>query len=485
MEEIVIYWSRRDFRIADNPALSNAVLYAEKKSLKFLPLFIIDKELLNNAELNIGFPRRKYLSKALAQFAVQFDRFVIANGKPYDVFTSLSKSYKLHVHCNDDIEPYAINRDSDIQKLVTSDGGSFRLYNDQTSIDTQVKTGNGHLYSVFTPFKKRVLCDFINLKALHKPDFTNLSYLKDEIHIDIVYDVNNHTHLNEIQQSIFNIIDTKWVCIIGESAISLDNLIKRNEYSEWYLSEQDFLDRFDSFLEDSIQKYNTNRDDLSLEANTNRSTSRASVALKWGLTSPRIIITKIRQKFGDRFIEQPGIESYTSELIWREFYRYILFHNQDVLNQEYQTKYRNKIDWVDLKHGLESFEKWIRAETGYPMVDAFMNQISSVGWMHNRGRMVTASFLTKHLGIDWRWGQSYFRSVLIDLDEASNNGGWQWAASVGADPKPMRIFNPYLQADRYDPDKSFRSKWLGTSYSQIPIVDHKEAREQALKRYSL
>ena len=135
------------------------------------------------------------------------------------------------------------------------------------------------------------------------------------------------------------------------------------------------------------------------------------------------------------------------------------------------------------------FIAWIKGETGYPVVDAAMKQIAETGWMHNRSRMVVASILSKNLGVDWRWGQEYFRAALIDLDEASNNGGWQWGASVGADPKPIRIFNPELQAKNYDASSAYQDRWLGGSSllrgMTTPLIEHKLAREEALKRYGL
>ena len=154
------------------------------------------------------------------------------------------------------------------------------------------------------------------------------------------------------------------------------------------------------------------------------------------------------------------------------------------LIQNLLTKYgQNQIIWVDDQTALERFLAWIRGETGYPIVDAAMRQLAATGWMHNRSRMIVASVLTKNLGVDWRWGQEYFRAVLIDLDEASNNGGWQWASSTGSDPKPIRIFNPYLQAENYDQKNLYQKKWLPQNYKSRPIIEHKLAREQALIRY--
>lgn len=159
------------------------------------------------------------------------------------------------------------------------------------------------------------------------------------------------------------------------------------------------------------------------------------------------------------------------------------------MQTEFQERFRGTIAWVEDAEALRRFTAWVRGETGYPVVDAAMKQIAKTGWMHNRSRMIVASILTKNLGVDWRWGQEYFRAALIDLDEASNNGGWQWGASVGADPKPIRIFNPELQAKNYDASGAYQAKWLGGenifSRVQVPLVEHKLAREEALRRYGL
>jgi deoxyribodipyrimidine photo-lyase len=189
----------------------------------------------------------------------------------------------------------------------------------------------------------------------------------------------------------------------------------------------------------------------------------------------------------EKLFNDPNLFHFVSELIWREFYRYILYHHPEVLNLEFQPRFQNKIKWDKSEIGSFRFIKWITGQTGYHVVDAAMNQIAQTGWMHNRSRMIVASILTKNLGIDWRWGQEYFRLMLIDLDEASNNGGWQWGSSTGSDPKPIRIFNPYLQAENYDASNLYQNKWLPKDYdrSAPPIVEHKLARENALKRYQL
>ncbi len=179
--------------------------------------------------------------------------------------------------------------------------------------------------------------------------------------------------------------------------------------------------------------------------------------------------------------------TFISELIWREFYKYLWFHRPELFSEPFQEK-RLSVSWVSGAEAHGRFVAWMTGRTGYPLVDAAMMQLARTGWMHNRARMVVSSVLTKNLGVDWRWGQEYFRAMLIDLDEASNNGGWQWGASVGADPKPIRIFNPYLQAETHDADGAYQKKWLDAEYLKNPpkpIVPHESARAEALERYGL
>jgi deoxyribodipyrimidine photo-lyase len=182
-----------------------------------------------------------------------------------------------------------------------------------------------------------------------------------------------------------------------------------------------------------------------------------------------------------------GSGVWLSELIWRDFYAQIMANFPHAMARSFKPEY-DAIKWEHGPHAHKLFDAWCQGRTGYPLVDAAMMQLAKTGWMHNRSRMIVASVLTKNLGVDWRWGQEYFRAMLIDLDEASNNGGWQWGASVGADPKPIRIFNPYLQAANYDKKNVYQNKWLSKEYFDAnipPIIEHKDAREQALKRYGL
>jgi deoxyribodipyrimidine photo-lyase len=254
------------------------------------------------------------------------------------------------------------------------------------------------------------------------------------------------------------------------------------------MSEGEALKAYKAFLKNSIDEYKNKRDFLSEQG-----TSKMSLALAWGFVSARTLCLLIKEYYNTSFenphsLRHGGATHYISELIWREFYGYLLHHYPQLMHTEFQEKFRGRIRWQENKEAHKRFVAWMRGETGYAIVDAAMKQLATLGWMHNRARMIVSSVLTKNLGVDWRWGQEYFRAMLIDLDEASNNGGWQWGASVGADPKPIRIFNPYLQAKNYDADGGYQKKWLPPErlVLELPLlVEHKRAREDALARYGL
>jgi deoxyribodipyrimidine photo-lyase len=494
MADLVIYWCRRDFRLTDNPALSQAFDFAVKNNFNFLPIYVLDENLLKGE--NIGFVRKKFLSQVLAGFRHQFQDFVVFNGKYQGQFEALSKQFKLYLFVNEDVEPYAIERDKIVKTVVEKNGGNFYNYADQISVNKSVTTGSNNIYSVFSPFRNTILEEFLASKSLLKVEkdkivayqksntipIESFNFIKRLDYIDLKNDNEENSDL------IFKIIDSKNILSFGEHKIDLDQIIDRPNLSNWYFTENDALTHFDDFLNKHILNYKVNRDDLGNDAKENGMTSKMSAALKWGLVSARTIKDLIIEKYTiSEIYKNQNLFHYISELIWREFYRYVLFHNPEVLELEFQKKFQNTIEWEQGQKAVDIFKKWILGQTGYPIVDAAMNQIAQMGWMHNRSRMIVASILTKNLGIDWRWGQNYFRTTLIDLDEASNNGGWQWAASVGADPKPIRIFNPYLQAENYDKKNLYQKKWLPSNYDyqQEPIIEHKKARDLALKRYGL
>jgi deoxyribodipyrimidine photolyase len=354
------------------------------------------------------------------------------------------------------------------------------------------------LYSVFTPFKNAVLDEFLSAKTYPE---VSVDGLKDIQQIDYQNENSLYLGQNVIKKlsqlitsaDIFSLIKKNNQLYLKPfiEPVNLDKIVEINEQDivkNWYCNEEQCHAVWERFLESNLLQYKLNRDSLENDVlNNSGATSRMSVGLKWGLVSSRFLKESVLSKYGrSEIFNNQNLYHYISELIWREFYKYILYHHPNVLDQEFQTKFRESISWVENSVGLERFITWIKGETGYKIVDAAMQQIRQLGWMHNRSRMIVASILTKNLGVDWRWGQEYFRFMLLDLDEASNNGGWQWASSVGSDPKPIRIFNPYLQAENYDSKNLYQKKWLPSDYSiEKPIIDHKIAREQALLRYNL
>jgi len=489
-KNLVIYWCRRDFRLTDNPAFSEALEFAKNNSLEILPIYIIDDYLILNKFLNVGYSRRFLFSKILSSFDKSLDfNLNIFCGKTVDIFNTLLSEYELKVFVNDDIEPYSLVRDLEIKTILESHKSTFNSYSDQLTVNKDLRSGSGSVYSVFTPFRNSGLKNFLESKTYPQVNLDLLKkVVKNTLDLDSTITQKLLKKENSLEDQIFKIIDKKNNLQLNQDIIiNLDNLVSRPDLSFWYSTETEALACLDDFVENKILHYKENRDDMGLDTFDDGQTSRLSTALKWGLVSSRSIKDKILEKHGlESSLEDVNIFAYISELMWREFYRYILFHNPSVLDLEFQKRFQGKLMWLEGDLAMSRFVSWIKGETGYPLVDAAMNQIAKTGWLHNRARMLVASILTKNLGIDWRWGQEYFRMVLVDLDEASNNGGWQWAASVGADPKPIRIFNPYLQAEKYDSKKLYQNKWLPTDYSiWQPLVDHKLARQEALFRYGL
>jgi deoxyribodipyrimidine photo-lyase len=505
-KSVVIYWIRRDFRLNDNYPLTRAIEYAKLNKSLFIPLYILDDNLLNDNTLNIGSPRRLYLANILSNFAQKFDnKLIITIGSPSYIFKTILNSYNnVNLFINDDIEPYAIKRDQDIQELFNLyPESSLHSFADQLSINKDIVTGSGNVYSVFTPFKNAVLDQFLANKACPTVKMQDLQNMNDSKELqdsyDIFLDLLKQNGLQKVEPKsnvIYDLIKKPDILSIKDLKhneifhLNLEqhgiNINTQEIINHWYQSEEEALAQYEKFLEKDILEYKAKRDDLGLDTINDGQVSKMSVALKWGLVSARTLKDMILNKYGDEvLLQDSNIYHYISELIWREFYKYILYHNPHVLNQEFQRKYQNNIDWLDGKEGIKRLLTWMKGETGYPVVDACMKQILALGWMHNRSRMIVASILTKNLGINWRWGQEYFRLLLLDLDEASNNGGWQWASSTGSDPKPMRIFNPYLQAQNYDQNGLYQKKWLPHSYNynQQPIIEHSIARSQALIRY--
>lgn len=493
---LIIYWSRRDFRLTDNSALSRAALQSREKGIPFLPLFILEDYMVEaKPDHQFGYPSRWFLAQALPEFGKQFKEFAVVRGKAAQYVSALNDRYELTIFVNDDVYPDFYTQ---IEKIKAA-GVNIIVCSDALSVSKETRTGEGKMYSVFTPFKKSVWSEFVQTKPLPVVATESIVYAEPAV----LKDVPNRIEMDS--RTLWNTFSHERTLNVDKRSIDLAKITPEAKLEGWYVSEKGAENRFKQYLEyDLMAAYDSGRDSLESDVSiTTRArgalegkTSRMSLALAWGLISSRTLMHMLREHFNELF-DNPfsdrvnqGALIYISELIWREFYRYLFFHNPSLMHTEFQIRFRGTIEWVPENLAHDRFLSWIKGETGYPIVDAAMHQIARTGWMHNRARMIVASILTKNLGVDWRWGQEYFRAVLIDLDEASNNGGWQWGASVGADPKPIRIFNPYLQAKNYDASGAYVEHWLSADNlllkeEILPLVEHTLAREDALRRYGL
>ena len=426
IDEISIFWFRRDLRLKDNIGLYNAL----KRNRDVILLFIFDENIIN--DLKEDDPRITFIYKLLEEISEQIKPFnsnlLIKKGKPLEIIEQLTKEYNISkIYANKEYEPYSIKRDNQIEHYLSNINISFERFNDHLFFDpTEVYSNQSKPYTLFTPYSK---------KWLNAKENKGINYFQSE----------NYLHSLMPIQLTFPALSE-----LG---------FKTNNYN--------FPDN--KINEHNIINYTNNRDYPYLDA-----TSHLSIHLRYGSISIRECVD-IGSKLSNKWL---------NELIWRDFYASILYHFPEVENKAFKKKY----DGIVWENNQEYFAKWCNGETGYPIIDAGMKQLNESGFMHNRVRMLTASFLTKHLLIDWKWGEAYFAEKLLDFDLASNNGGWQWSAGTGCDAVPyFRIFNPIAQQKKYDLDFEYINKWIKgfneTKYIK-PIVDHVKARESYLQMMS-
>ncbi len=421
--ECVVVWFRRDLRLEDNTALNAAIASGET----VLPLFIFDNNIIN--ELSPSDPRLNFIFDLVEKMHLSLAKsnrsFLCKRGEPLEVIASLLKAYSIKsIYYNKDYEPYALQRDEKIKKLLEKHNIPFQGFKDQVIFEEhQIVKADGTPYTVFTPFKKRWLAHFTSLDPFpfNKPNFK--SFAKVE-----------------------HVFPSKQKLGIKESAIVVP-----------------------SYRIDHLGDYERFRDYPS------KSTSLLGAHLRFGSISIRQLITNL----------DSNTDVFLSELIWREFFMQILFHFPRVVKENFRPKY----DLIEWRNNESEFQLWCEGKTGYPLVDAGMRELNATGFMHNRVRMVVASFLCKHLLIDWRWGEAYFASKLLDFELSSNNGNWQWAAGTGCDAAPyFRVFNPTTQQEKFDKDFSYIKKWVpefGTNGYAPPIVNHVMARKRAIETYKI
>lgn len=426
-EEVTVFWFRRDLRLKDNAGL----YYALKENRNILPVFIFDTEILDQLE-NKKDQRVEFIWFAVAQLKKELEEtgssLLILHDTPPVAFEKLLTTYNIrNVYTNQDYEPAAIKRDKHIQELLQKKQIGFKPFKDQVIFEkNEVTKDDGSPYTVFTPYMrkwKNTLTDFY-LKA-----YPTKKYF---------------SHFLKVAPFSFPALKK-----IGFESTGLQFT-------------RPVIDR------KKISVYDKQRDYPAIAG-----TTHLGVHLRFGTISIRQLVTTA--------IELN--ETWLSELIWREFFMNILFHFPYVVKGPFKKQY----DAIQWRNHEKEFRAWCNGQTGYPIVDAGMRELNTTGFMHNRVRMITASFLTKHLLIDWRWGEAYFAEKLLDYDLAANNGGWQWAASCGCDAVPyFRIFNPAEQTKRFDPKLEYIKKWvpeLEELNYPSPIVEHTFARERVLAAY--
>ncbi len=426
-EAVSVFWFRRDLRLFDNAGLTAAL----KGKLPIVPVFIFDTEILDklddkkDARVQFIYTELEKIKADLKKLDSDLD---MRYGKPEKIWEELIEDFNVQsVFTNRDYEPYARDRDKRIKTFLGKKDISFHDYKDQIIFDRdEVLKDDGDPYVVYTPYSKKWL------ELLKDSDLQSFDTEK------------HHGNFHK-----FYVDKTPTLNTMGFESF---------EFS--YPSREVDIEL--------IKQYDKLRNFPAKDA-----TSHLSLHLRFGTVSIRTL-SRIAKKHN---------KTWLNELIWRNFYQVVIWHFPDRIENAFKKKYDN-IPWRDAE---ADFKKWCQGKTGYPIVDAGMRQLNKTGFMHNRLRMVTASFLTKHLLIDWRWGEAYFAQKLLDFDLASNNGGWQWAAGSGVDAAPyFRIFNPHLQTKKFDPDLKFINKWIpelnGFDYP-APMVEHKAARQRALDTY--
>ncbi len=424
MKKIVVFWFRRDLRLEDNVGLQQAL----SSGYEVLPVFIFDTTILD--QLDTDSDRRvdyihqalSSMNKTLRQYQSGIKTFL---GKPLEVFQKITEQYEVNaVYCNRDYEPQAILRDRSVKDFLQSKHIGFYDFKDQVIFEkAEITKDDGKPYTIYTPYSKK-------WKNCLKPEH----YVEAKI--------NFQYFLKGIEEDIYPLES------IGFKPAGV--LFAPPELDE-----------------SSIKEYHLNRDYPALDR-----TTYLGVALRFGTISVRKCVL-----FAVKYNE-----TWLNELIWREFFMQILYHFPHVVSGSFKAPY-DSIEW---RNNEEEFELWCSGNTGYPIVDAGMRQLNETGFMHNRVRMITASFLSKHLLIDWRWGEAYFAKHLLDYDLSANNGNWQWAAGSGCDAAPyFRIFNPLAQTLKFDKELKYIRKWNPEFElrSMPPIVEHRFARERALKVY--
>ena len=450
-----------DLRLRNNPALSNASL----KGSSLTTLFIFNPKKWNNhneSNLKIAFQieHLKELSEKLKNLNIPL-KIINANGiedESKKIIDFVKKNEIQEVFINKEYGVNEMQRDETLQKDLERMNKKLNIFDSSIFHPDSIKTQSDTFFKVFTPFSRAFRSKLMSKKI----EISELP--KRQEHAISVSDRIESFKLDKNDQEIFN---------------------------QYEIGEEKALEKLENFIDHKILNYKKNRDFPALDG-----TSSLSPYLSSGILSSGQCIFYVFQKYSE---DEIGVKTWVNEIIWREFYKYILFHNPRVSkNLSFSEKYDN-FPWLNNE---DNFISWSKGQTGVPIIDAAMRQLNASGWMHNRLRMIVAMYLTKNLLIDWRKGEKYFMNKLIDGDFASNNGGWQWSASTGVDAAPyFRIFNPITQSEKFDKEGTFIKKWIpeiaaaknihdpsteerkemGYSYH---LVDLKESRKEAIEKFS-
>ena len=421
-----LFWHRRDLRLEDNAGLFKAL----QSSDSVLPVFVFDQNILEQLErcdARVSFIHEEIV-KIKKRYQEEGSDLLVYYGDPTEVIPKIALKFSCtHVFTNRDYEPYAVARDKEVHKNLKTINIEFIGSKDHVIFEkNEVVKDNGTPYLVFTPYSKKWKTVFS--QKYHR--------LFDSIkELSKLHQLKDHQKLIDLNEMGFQSTKTNY-----PNKKVATNILK---------SYRNFPDK--------------------------EGTSRMGIHLRFGTVSVRHLVNQAL----------PLSETYLNELIWRDFYQMLIYHFPHSANNSFRKEY----DLIEWEKDMDAFEQWCNGLTGYPIVDAGMRELNQTGHMHNRVRMIVASFLTKHLLLDWRLGETYFASKLLDYELASNVGGWQWAAGCGCDAAPyFRIFNPTTQQQKFDKDFEYIRKWVPEFDSKTypsPIIDHKFARERALNRYKI
>jgi deoxyribodipyrimidine photo-lyase len=427
-DAIAVFWFRRDLRLEDNVGLYHAL----RSGHPVLPVFILDTEILDRLEEKAD-RRVAFILAALGEInkklASAGSSLKVLHRTPVEAFRKILDEYDVKaVFTNRDYEPYATARDEKISLLLKNSAIPFHSFKDQVILEKkEVVKSDGTPYTVFTPYSRA---------------------WKKQLTIQDTESFFSEKHAG-------NFLKLPAARIPGPEEISFTNT--------------DTVSPVPAINQEIIRNYHLTRDIPSLEG-----TTRLGVHLRFGTVSIRQLVRTALDLN----------ETWLNELIWREFFMSIIWHFPHVTDSSFKARY----DAIQWRNNEEEFDRWCNGMTGYPIVDAGMRELNTTGFMHNRVRMIIASFLTKHLLTDWRWGEAYFAGKLLDYELSSNNGNWQWAAGTGCDAAPyFRVFNPAEQTRKFDPQMRYINRWvpeLGSPSYPSPMIDHAMARQRALATYA-